>query len=117
MTKKHNKSHPSPRAADPHKAREQAKYENPLPSRELILEVLAKTGVPMNMPQLATMLDIGDDEMDGFTRRLAAMEREAQVMRNRQGDICLVEKLDLIPGRVQGHPDGFGFSGTGQWFR
>ena len=83
----------------------------------MILEVLAKTGVPMNMPQLATMLDIGDDEMDGFTRRLAAMEREAQVMRNRQGDICLVEKLDLIPGRVQGHPDGFGFSGTGQWFR
>ncbi|MCY7389580.1 MAG: hypothetical protein LH481_16240, partial [Burkholderiales bacterium] len=65
MTKKNNKSHQSPRAADPHKAREQAKYENPLPSRELILELLSKTGVPMNMPQLATMLDIGDDEMDG----------------------------------------------------
>ena len=30
-------------------------------------------------------------------------------MRNRKGDICVVEKLDLIKGRVQGHPDGFGF--------
>ena len=109
MTKKNNKSHASPRAADPHKAREQAKYENPLPSRELILEVLAKAGIPMNAAQLADMLDIGVEEMDGFTRRLAAMEREAQVMRNRHGDVCLVEKLDLIPGRVQGHPDGFGF--------
>ena len=109
MTKKNNKSHASPRAADPHKAREQAKYENPLPSRELILEVLAKAGVPMNTTQLADMLDIGAEEIDGFTRRLAAMEREAQVMRNRHGDVCLVEKLDLIPGRVQGHPDGFGF--------
>ena len=57
MTKKNNKSHQSPRAADPHKAREQAKYENPLPSRELILEVLAKAGVPMNTTQLADVLD------------------------------------------------------------
>jgi ribonuclease R len=30
-------------------------------------------------------------------------------MRNRKGDICVVEKLDLIKGRVQGHADGFGF--------
>ena len=30
-------------------------------------------------------------------------------MRNRKGDICVVEKLDLIMGRVQGHADGFGF--------
>jgi ribonuclease R len=30
-------------------------------------------------------------------------------MRNRRGDLCLIGKLDLITGRVQGHPDGFGF--------
>ena len=30
-------------------------------------------------------------------------------MRNRKGDICVVEKLDLIKGKVQGHADGFGF--------
>ena len=115
MTKKNNKTAHSPaakasaRRADPHLAREQAKYDNPVASRELILEVLEQAGVPMNAAQLAAQLHINESEMEGFTRRLAAMEREAQVMTNRHGDICLVGKLDLIAGRVQGHPDGFGF--------
>ena len=115
MTKKNNKTvhspavKPSARRADPHLAREQAKYDNPVASRELILEVLEQAGVPMNAAQLAAQLHINESEMEGFTRRLAAMEREAQVMTNRHGDICLVGKLDLIAGRVQGHPDGFGF--------
>ena len=97
------------RRVDPHLAREQAKYENPIPSREMILEMLESAGVPMNATQLAAHLHIDDAEMEGFQRRLSAMEREAQIIKNRLGDICLVEKLDLIPGRVQGHPDGFGF--------
>jgi ribonuclease R len=116
LTKKNKKpantpvsAKPSARRGDPHLAREQAKYENPLPSRELILEVLEETGVPMHAGALAAHLEIGEAEMEGFTRRIAAMEREAQVMINRHGDVCLVDKLDLIPGRVQGHPDGFGF--------
>ena len=116
MTNKNKKSVASPkpaptkaRRADPHAAREQAKYENPIPSREMILEVLEGAGVPMNPAQLAAHLHIDVAEMEGFQRRLGAMEREAQIMKNRHGDICLVEKLDLIPGRVQGHPDGFGF--------
>ena len=115
MTKKNNKTVHSPavktsaRRADPHLAREQAKYDNPVASRELILDVLEQAGVPMNAAQLAAQLHISESEMEGFTRRLAAMEREAQVMTNRHGDICLVGKLDLIAGRVQGHPDGFGF--------
>ena len=116
MTKKNNKSVASPKPAaararrsDPHLAREKAKYENPIPSREMILDVLENAGVPMNANQLAEHLHIQDAEMEGFQRRIGAMEREAQIMKNRHGDICLVEKLDLIPGRVQGHPDGFGF--------
>jgi ribonuclease R len=37
------------------------------------------------------------------------MERDGELMQNRRGDLCVVEKLDLIKGRVEGHPDGFGF--------
>jgi ribonuclease R len=106
--KNKNKSQPS-RAADPHLAREQAKYDNPIPSRELILEVLTEAGVPMEPAAISQRLEIADSEQDGFIRRLNAMERDGQLMRNRRGDVCLVEKLDLITGRVQGHPDGFGF--------
>ncbi len=99
----------SRRAADPFQAREAGRYEHPVPSRELILEVLVEAGVPMDEADLSAQLEIGKRERDAFGRRLGAMERDGQIMRNRRGDLCVVEKLDLIRGRVMGHKDGFGF--------
>jgi ribonuclease R len=97
------------RGSDPHATREAEKYEHPIPSRELIMDVLTQAGVPMMEDEIAAALEISEAEIDGFTRRLNAMERDGQVMKNRRGAIGLSEKMDLIAGRVQGHPDGFGF--------
>ena len=105
-TKKHNSSH---RNSDPHAGREAAHYETPLPSRELILQLLSDQGIPLSVEQVYTLLDIGVDERDNFNKRLNAMEREGQIMRNRKGALCLTEKIHAIAGTVQGHPDGFGF--------
>jgi ribonuclease R len=55
------------------------------------------------------LLDIEKSELDAFQRRLRAMEREAQLMRNRKGSYILPERASLIAGRVEGHPDGYGF--------
>jgi ribonuclease R len=52
---------------------------------------------------------VPESELEGVSRRLAAMQRDGEIIRNRRDAICVVEKLDLIRGRVQGHPDGFGF--------
>ncbi len=41
--------------------------------------------------------------------RLNGMVRAGQLIRNRGGDFCLAEKLDLVFGTIRGHPDGFGF--------
>ena len=103
-TKKH-----SPRNSDPHASREAAQYEAPLPSRELVLQLLADQGVPLSVEQVYTLLDIGFDERDNFNKRLNAMEREGQIMRNRKGALCLADKIHAIAGKVMGHPDGFGF--------
>ena len=97
------------RHADPHRDREAAKYEHPLPSREMILEVLDREGIPLAEDRLASLLGIEAHEADSFGRRLAAMEREGQVMRNRRGAILVADKAGLIKGRVIGHADGFGF--------
>ena len=97
------------RHADPHKDREAAKYEHPLPSREMILEVLDREGVPLDEDRLASLLGIESHEREPFARRLSAMEREGQMMRNRRGAILVADKAGLVKGRVQGHPDGFGF--------
>ena len=51
----------------------------------------------------------GTDEREAFDGRIAAMTRDGQLMTNRKGQVCVVAKIDLVTGTVQGHPDGFGF--------
>ncbi len=97
------------RELDPFLERERAQYDHPLPSREFILQLLEKQGVPVAEEELCHMLQIVEHEAELFTRRLRAMERDGQIMRNRKRAICVMNKLDLIKGKVQGHPDGFGF--------
>ena len=97
------------RLADPHLEREHKRYESPLPSREWILSVLQEEGVPVTPERLMQLLDIREDERETFARRLNAMERDGQIIQNRRGALCVVDKLGLIRGRVTGHPDGFGF--------
>jgi ribonuclease R len=97
------------RSQDPHLEREREKYAHPLPSREFILQVLVEQGAPMAENELVDVLGISPAEQDAFVRRLQAMERAGQIMRNRKNAICIADKLDLIKGTVQGHPDGFGF--------
>jgi len=97
------------RELDPFLAREREQYEQPLPSREFVLQVLTEQGVPVEQEALCALLQITPDEEELFSRRLRAMERDGQIMRNRKRAICVMDKLDLIKGKVQGHPDGFGF--------
>ena len=95
---------------DPHADREAEKYENPVPSREFIMSVLLEHGKPMSLKHLITHFEIEtEDGRDGLGFRLRAMERDGQVMRNRRNSYGLISKMDLITGRIQAHPDGFGF--------
>ncbi|MCU7890377.1 MAG: ribonuclease R [Candidatus Thiodiazotropha sp. (ex Ustalcina ferruginea)] len=95
---------------DPHQAREARKYQNPIPSREYIMETLESEGVPMDMQALAKRLDLtSEEQLEALRRRLRAMERDGQLVCNRNDNYCLVNKRDLIVGRVIGHADGFGF--------
>jgi ribonuclease R len=105
MTKKKNNL----RALDPFLERERETYEQPLPSREYILQLLEQQGVPMEQEDLCALLHIELHEEELFVRRLRAMERDGQIMRNRKRAICVMDKLDLVKGKVLGHPDGFGF--------
>ncbi len=97
------------RAQDPFLEREKTRYSHPLPSREWILEILARQGAPVELDGLCHLLDIASAERELFERRIGAMQRDGQVMVNRRGQVCLPDKLSLIKGRIEGHPDGFGF--------
>lgn len=95
---------------DPHAEREASKYDNPIPSREFITEFLEKEQKPLRIKQIAQGLEIEDDErFEALSRRLKAMVRDGQLLRNRRGAFGLIKKMDLLKGKVLGHPSGFGF--------
>ncbi len=95
---------------DPMIERETQKYPFPVPSREAVLTQLAQRGEPMSLKRLAVELGVeGERDLDSFARRLRAMERDGQLLKNRRGRYGLIEKMDMVRGHVIGHPDGFGF--------
>ncbi len=107
MSKKSNKSTTD---KDPFASREADKYENPIPSREFILELLESAGGPLNHAELSERLALTDeDSIEGLRRRLIAMERDGQLIRDRRKAYGRVDKMDLMSGRIQGHKDGYGF--------
>ncbi len=105
---------------DPYLAREREKYGQPLPSREFLLQLLQEAGEPVDAEELADRLGLEAQEWDAFMNRLRAMQRDGQLLFNRRGALCLPDKIELKAGRVEGHPDGFGFfipdDGSGDMF-
>ncbi|MGD8484288.1 MAG: ribonuclease R [Thioalkalispiraceae bacterium] len=95
---------------DPYAKREAAKYNKPIASRELIMQVLEEAGATLDREQIAQILKIrSDEDREALRRRLRAMERDGQLIYTRRGQYGLASKMDLIRGRVIAHPDGFGF--------
>ena len=99
------------KVVDPHAKRESSKYDNPIPSREYILEQLEAAGQPLDRKAITDLLGLSEDEngIEALRRRLRAMERDGQLMFTRKKEYALISKMDLLTGRVIGHADGFGF--------
>lgn len=96
---------------DPHADREAARYENPIPSREVILGVLEAADGPQSFGQIRDQLHLeGEEPEEALRRRLGAMTRDGQLMQNRAGRFGLASKMDLQTCRVIGHRDGYGFA-------
>ncbi len=110
MQRKKKKTAKGSRRRDPHARREASRYEQPIASRELILEVITEADRPVNRSDLEGLLGIKDEEaVEALRRRLNAMVRDGQLVRNRRDCYARADQFDLVPGRVIGHKDGFGF--------
>src|SRR5690606_12400550 len=103
----------APRAGgfvDPQADREAGRYENPIPSREAILQVLSDADGPLDAERLQQVLGLHDPERAvALDKRLAAMLRDGQVLKNRRGGFVPAARADLVPGTVIANPEGFGF--------
>ena len=95
---------------DPNYAKELAKYDNPIPSREFILHIIRTHNAPMTKEEIFVALGITDEtQQDAMRRRLRAMENDGQLVFTKRKCYALPEKLDLLKGMVIGHREGFGF--------
>ena len=95
---------------DPNYAKELAKYDNPIPSREFILQTILTHNAPMTKEEVFIALGITDEtRQEAMRRRLRAMENDGQLVFTKRKCYALPEKLDLLKGMVIGHREGFGF--------
>ena len=63
--------------------REASNYQNPIPSREFILDYLELSVGPLTYEAICTGLNLSDSEqVEAMRRRLGAMERDGQLVRN-----------------------------------
>jgi ribonuclease R len=81
--------------------------EAPDPHR--ILAALNAARAPLTADELASRLRVDRGERRAFDQALAQLERAGEVVQNRAGSLLVAKRIALVPGRVEGHPDGHGF--------
>lgn len=96
------------RLSDPFLERERENYTNPLPSREFVLYVLRDAKRALSLEELCQIFEILPEEEDLFRRRIKAMCRDGQITRQNK-QYVIAEEMACVAGKIQGHPDGFGF--------
>ncbi|NWO06421.1 MAG: ribonuclease R [Alteromonadaceae bacterium] len=95
---------------DPNAEIEAQKYDNPVQSREYILQHLKERGAPATHETLCQEFGQTEpDSIEAIRRRLIAMCRDGQLICNRRGAYLPLEEAELVTGRIVGHKDGFGF--------
>lgn len=97
---------------DPNAAVEAANYDNPIPSRLLILQTLIEKG-EATQHELANHFELDDIQYDALGNRLRAMLRDGQVSRDADGGNPFIYRPitenDTVTGVVSAHAKGFGF--------
>jgi ribonuclease R len=89
--------------------REPAPAPSPAPESERILGWLTTVGLPMTADELAQSMQVDKRGRRAFDATVESLVRAGEVLVNRKGELLVAGKLDLVLGKVQGHPDGFGF--------
>lgn len=91
-------------------SKKERRYQHSIPSRNDIAAVMESAGQPLTLAALATKLRIKPGSpSESLQKRLRAMVRDGQLLRNRAREYCLTRDLDLVTGVIQAHRDGFGF--------
>jgi ribonuclease R len=85
---------------------EQARYADPIASRELLLKHLAEAPEPLTAARLAKRLGLHTSaQREALAKRLAAMVRDGQAIEGPSG-FATAGEGERVAGRVRGRPNG-----------
>lgn len=98
----------SKRMIDPEAGLEAKRYDNPVASRTLLLDIIRDNGM-MTLESIYETLQATEDKREGISRRLSAMVRDGQLVQNRRGGYLPVDEVQFIRGHVIAQAEGYGF--------
>ena len=106
MSKKRN----SKSGTDPYLDREKSKYKAPLPSREYILNKMEGIKKSLSVAKIAQLINVTDPyQIEGLVKRLGAMVRDGQILKNKRGHYILGSRLALVQGALIQTKDSGGY--------
>jgi len=95
---------------DPFATREARKYQDPIASREHILDCLKRLGEPVGFKRLVKTLGLDQsNQREALRNRLRAMVRDGQLVVDRRNIYAIASKMELLTGKISAHQDGYGF--------
>lgn len=92
---------------DPHLKREAEKYDNPIPSREIIIDVLKEK--ELDKEGLGEKLGLEGKAYKALSFRLSAMVRDRQLSCDTEGVFKTYNESAVVTGKIIANPKGFGF--------
>lgn len=85
-------------------------WRNFMSTKEKLLAFMEeKAYKPLVNKELAEIFDIDKEQRKSFYKILDEMEKEGLVIKTREDTYGIPEKMNLIVGKLQGNPKGFGF--------
>lgn len=79
-------------------------------TKEKLIEFMKEEAYkPMLLEELAQIFDINEKEKKEFYKLLDDMEKEGLVVKTRNDRYGVPERMNLIVGKLQGNPRGYGF--------
>ena len=78
-------------------------------SDEILRLITEKVHHPASARELAQLLRIPREERNSFKRQIKALVTSGQLLQIRGNRYGVAEKMDVVVGRLQTNPGGFGF--------
>jgi len=80
-----------------------------LTKEDLLRQVQQRVPHPATPRELMRVLKIGRDERAGFKRNLRNLVNDGALIQIKGNRYGLPDRMDLVVGKLEGHPSGFGF--------